>query len=732
MNYQEIIIATVEYICPTGSKRRQVVNIFGKPLAKLAGIPIKGEEEARKEGYWQFMSTAEKTDQETNNGYFNSIRNFLNIKKELFLIDPLSEIVFTKYEQPKVSILLVTYNKAEYTYQCLETIKAYSDVPYEVIIVDNASSDSTLDLLDRLKNVTVLKNDQNIGFLKACNQGLQFSKSKYVLYLNNDTQVTPCWLSKLISVAENEPNCGAVGAKLIFPNGKLQEAGSIIWRDGTALGYGRDSHPFAPEYSYLKEVDFCSGACLLVRKDLLDRLGGFDERYVPAYYEEADLCFALKDLGYKVMFQPDVCIVHYEFGSGSFKDASDLALANRQKFKEKWQKLLEKQLPCTEKNVLYARDKRVCKKILVIDDRVPAPYLGSGYPRTYELLQQLVDLQYVVTYFPLQVPEPIEPYTKFLQQKGIEVFCSNCKMNFIEFLEKRRDYYDVIIVSRPHNATEVLGPIRKISPNSALIYDAEALFALREILYQSLSGNVLSDEKKKELIENEIGLVRLADSVITVSDYEKKTFAENGLGDVFVWGHPVALRPTISQFGEREGILFVGSFLSEHSPNEDAAIYFINEVFPKIKKVLNCQLWIVGTNNLDSIKKLQSESVIVTGRVEDLSAFYEKCRLFVVPHRFAAGIPLKLLEAMSHGLPSVVSPLIAKQLDLKDEQQVLVGNSSDDFAQDVVRLYNNEVLWTTLRKASLDLVRASCDPVVMKSELRNIIESTLISKTPNQ
>ncbi|MBI5586988.1 MAG: glycosyltransferase family 2 protein [Deltaproteobacteria bacterium] len=396
--------------------------------------------------------------------YWESILNLLKIKTELFLADPDSVLEFPKFEAPVVSILLVTYNRAEYTFQCLETVKAHSDVPYEVIIVDNASADQTRALLDRVKNITVLKNDENAGFLKACNQGVKQAKGKHILFLNNDTQVGPRWLTELVSTMETYPDCGAVGAKMIMPDGRLQEAGSIIWRDGSTTCYGRGANPFAPEFSHVREVDYCGGACLLVRKDLFFELGGFDERYAPAYYEESDLCLGIRRRGRKVVFQPDVSVIHYEYGSGSFKKALKIARTNQGKFLEKWRKSLEEYYAPSDENILYARDKRNGPRILMIDDKVPA----AGKNRAFEVMTRLADSGCVVT---LLVPEPsgpLQPGTKHLRQMGVEVLSDEEKIDVFKLMAERKNFYDLIHLSG-RRGNEINGRIKEYFPKASII-----------------------------------------------------------------------------------------------------------------------------------------------------------------------------------------------------------------------------------------------------------------------
>ena len=648
----------------------------------------------------------------------------LNDKLHVFLSETESRLVFPNYKTPVVSIIILTFNKSSYTYQCLISILKYSDVPYEVIIVDNGSTDSTNELLNRIDCSIQIKNPKNLGFIQGCNAGAKKATGKYLLFLNNDTVVTGTWLSRLVRTMETYQNCGAVGCKLVWPNGQLQEAGSIIWRDGSALGYGRGDNPSKPEYSYVREIDFCSGACLLVCRDLFFELNGFDERFIPAYYEDSDLCLGIKNLGFNIVYQPDVTIYHHEFTSSSKELAQKIMQTNQIKFIEKWEEYLPMKKNPSLDNLLDARDIQKGKKILYLDDRIPASDQGSGYPRANKILTYLKELGNTVTFYPLDNTTPWQPYTRDFQQSGIEIFYGE-NLDFLSFARQRSGYYDIIFVSRPHNFEKTYDIIKSCFPDSKLIYDAEALFSTREILLAKIKGKSLSNDMIREIQSKEIELMRKADCIITVSENEKRTISENsGLTNIIVFGYPTEIQKNIPPFNARNDILFVGSFLAPDGPNDDAVIHFINDIWPKVHQNLSCKLFIVGIHPPVSIQKLATSSIIVTGYVDNLQEYYNKCRIFIVPHRFAAGISLKLVEAMSYGIPSVVSELIASQMDISDGQEVLVARNSEEFAEKIIQLYQREELWKEIQTNSNEYIRRTCSPQNLKNDLGKITNNS--------
>ncbi len=644
-------------------------------------------------------------------------------------LSSLAVLEFPIYDLPVISIILLFYNRAEMSLQCLETIVASAGhIPFEVIIVDNSSQDETPALLDQIRNAKIIRNSKNLGFGGGCNQAVDLAVGKYLLFLNNDTQLMPNSLSTMVETIETKNNIGAVGGKLIFPDGKLQEAGSIIWQDGSCLGYGRNENPFNPEFSYVKDVDFCSGAMLLTPKDIFITLGKFDPRYEPAYYEDVDYCLKLWSEGYRVVFQPFAIAIHNEFGSSDNTSAIQLQLINREKFKQKWHDYLNNFDLAKTDRIIYSREHKTdSKRILVIDDRIPDYRLGSGLPRTFQILHNLAEMGYKLTFFPMQFQNSIPGITEALERQGIEVLYneSNQKLNLKEFLMSRQDYYDIAFVSRPHNMKDAISHIRDYAPKAVVIYDAEAIFALRDVKYNELIGLHMNKDKKEQMIRTEVNLAANADVVITVSEKERQLFLKFGVASSQVLGHVVDVKQTPASFEERKDILFVGGILGHPTPNEDAVLYFVKEILPLVRAKLNCELFVVGENKVQALWDLASDHVHITGRVDDLTPYYNKCRLFIVPTRYSAGIPLKLIEASAHGLPAVVTPITAEQLGWQENRDILVGHNPIDFAEKIIKLYLNRDIFYLLRQNVLERIHNEYAPNQFRMHLENTINLAL-------
>ncbi|MEK7991479.1 MAG: glycosyltransferase family 2 protein [Thiotrichaceae bacterium] len=252
-------------------------------------------------------------------------------------------------ENPRVSIVIPVFNKVAYTYNCLLTVvKIDPEISKEVIILNNASSDETEAFLNQLQGggFKVINNNENKGFVGACQQGAAMATGEFILLLNNDTQVRTGYLSKMLALFDNDADVGLVGSKLIYPNGRLQEAGGIIFNDASGCNYGRLQDPSFPHFNQNREVDYCSGASLMIRTILWQHWGGFDNRYAPAYYEDTDLCFTARSKGYKVMYCHDSQVIHHE-GITSGTDVTQgfkaFQVINHKKFYQKWRDVLATQ-----------------------------------------------------------------------------------------------------------------------------------------------------------------------------------------------------------------------------------------------------------------------------------------------------------------------------------------------------------------------------------------------------
>jgi O-antigen biosynthesis protein len=629
-------------------------------------------------------------------------------------------------ENPEISVLLVLFNRAELTLACLRALAENHSERMEIIIVDNNSRDETTLLLDRLRGVRIIRNAENRNFLLAVNQAAKEARGDYVLLLNNDAQVLPGTLHCALKTIRSAPDIGAVGARLILLDGTLQEAGSIIWRDGSCLGYGRGDNPFAPMYMFRRDVDYCSGAFLLTPRRIWEELGGFDESFKPAYYDETDYCTRLWERQLRVVYEPNAVLLHYEFASSrSVSDATDLHREHQRVFAARHQNLLSTHLDSDVNSILPARMKdRGKTRVLLIDDRVPHTWWGSGFPRARVILFTLLKQDCFVTVYPLS--EFNEDWSSVYADMPAEIeFMIGYGPTLLEpFLRNRQCYYDTIVVSRPHNM-KILKPLVEAHPDwfegVNIIYDAEAIFATRDVTFAQMNGTPLTGEQANGFLQAEIELASAADCVLAVSELDSEIFRKHGIETVRTVGHSIAAAPTPRSFSGRNGFLFVGAIHEEVSPNGDSVIWFLEDILPKIQAELGSDIpfTIAGINKSERVKQLATSSVKIVGHVRDLTKIYDAARVFVAPTRYAAGIPHKVHEAAARGLPIVATPLLASQLGWEDGNPFLVGNDSDSFARKCIELHRNSALWEKLRNAGIERIRTECSVEVFEANLKD-------------
>lgn len=642
-------------------------------------------------------------------------------------------LVLPTAERPTVSILLVLFNQAELTFECLRALRHALDTSCEVILVDNASSDRTGALLDRIDGAKILRNAENLHFLRGVNLGADLATGRHLLLLNNDARLTPGSIAAAVERLETEGDLGAVGGLITLLDGALQEAGSIIWRDGSCLGYGRGADPWAAEFQFRRDVDYCSGAFLMMRRDLFERLGRFDEAFAPAYYEETDLCMRIRQAGYRISYDPRIRLSHFEFGSSSSsQSALDLQAAHQQVFVARYAEVLARDHAAPGQAPLAARMRGGYRgRVLIVDDQIPYPHLGSGYPRALDIVRAVSAAGWFVTFYPASYPDADYDEVYALLPADVEIAAERGRPGLAQFMRERAGYYDAALVSRPHNMESfraALGEVPEFIDLSRVVYDAEAIFALRDEARAQLAGqpeSAKAQQARKEAMAAELALAEGAGVILAVNEAEAGVFRAAGAPDVRVLGHALAARPTSSPVGGRRDLLFVGALDEDDSPNVDSLEFFVREVMPRLDGLIGADyvLRVVGRNGAGRVQALAGPRVLLLGRVDDLTSLYAQSRVFIAPTRYAAGIPMKVQEAAARGLPAAVTPLLARQLGWADGEAVAVGESAEAFALACQRLYQDPALWETVRSGALARIAAECEPAAFAARVAAALDA---------
>jgi GT2 family glycosyltransferase len=234
----------------------------------------------------------------------------------------------------RCSIIIPLFNRLDLTQPCIESVMQHTPADqYELIVVDNGSTDGTADYLATLDGVTVVSNRDNAGFARACNQGARAARSDKLLFLNNDTVVHEGWLQMLLDCLEQHPEAGILGCRLLYPDGTVQHAGVAITVDGIVehlfSGFSAD-HPAVTQPRSLQAV---TAACMLVQRTCFESVGGFDEGYSNGF-EDVDFCLKARSRGYDVRYSPDTRIVHYEESSPGRNLHESY---NKLRFRQRWQ-----------------------------------------------------------------------------------------------------------------------------------------------------------------------------------------------------------------------------------------------------------------------------------------------------------------------------------------------------------------------------------------------------------
>lgn len=628
--------------------------------------------------------------------------------------------------RPTVSIIVPVYNQIDQTLNCLLSLASSQDqVDYEVIVMDDASTDKTPEFLKNIKGIRYIRNTTNLGFLVSCNEAARQAKGEYLVFLNNDTRVHRYWLDNLLAIFSLLPKAGLVGSKLIFPNGKLQEAGGIIWADGSAQNFGRDDDPDGYRYNYVREVDYVSGASIILPRLLWERLGGFDQQYQPAYYEDVDLAFKVRQAGYKVVYQPFSQVTHFEGASNGVNlnnGTKRYQVINQQKFFNTWRRAitshgLPTQIP---DDAQFNRFKK--GHILFIDDGTPKPdrYAGAVLSEFYMIA--LCESGYSVTFLPHIDLRYAERYTQALQKKGIECVYKPYISSSEQYIRQNGYRFDFVVISRANVASELIDLVREFAPNAQIIFNTIDLHFIRSDRAAQISLRDEDIEIARKAKETELSIIQKADYTLVVSDVEKQLLAEL-VSDarVKVVPFPADLYEPKKGFEERHDIVFLGGFL--HKPNVDAVLFFAKEIWPLIVKTIpDARFVIAGADATKEIRQLESHNIIVKGFVDDLAHLFATAKISVAPLRFGAGIKGKVLASLGSGVPCVATTIACEGIGLTHRRNVLVADTPDEYANAVINLYTSADLWTTLSNNGQDWIRQNYSRPVVASKLLDVFK----------
>ncbi|NEX19350.1 glycosyltransferase [Thiorhodococcus mannitoliphagus] len=643
----------------------------------------------------------------------------------LRLEEPFAPVALPQVEAPLASVVIPIFNQFAYTHHCLCALaRAGAEIDFEVILVDDCSDDGSAERLAGYPGVRVIRNRENLGFVGSCNRGAELAQGDFIVFLNNDTQVQPGWLDALVATFGEAQDAGIVGSRLIYPDGRQQEAGGILFSEGSAWNYGHLDDPNKPQYSYRRAVDYCSGAALAVRADLFRTLSGFDAAFAPAYYEDTDLAFRVRAAGYQVYYQPLSVVVHFEGVSAGRDEGAESGLKrfqriNGERFRERWAEELATYGTRGE-DLERVKERRVDRRAFIVDNYMVTPDRESGSLRMLNLFRILQCMGYKVTFAAANLEAP-QPYVANLQRIGVEVLYRPYVRSIPRYLSARGGDYDLVMLSRADAAAQVIAAAQRHCSRARIVFDTVDLHFLREQRLAELKGDratrVVAEVRKRQ----ELDLMRQADITLVVSEAERDLLTREASDvTVRVVSNIHQIFGSARPMRERRDLLFIGAFA--HPPNRDAVLFLCHEVMPLIRaRQTGIKLRVIGADPPSEILNCAAEDIAILGYVPEVAPHFADCRLSVAPLRYGAGVKGKINQSLAHGLPVVATPIAVEGMHLVDGESALIADSAQDFATAVLRLYEDEPLWQRLSDGGLRVMEAHFSFAAAERALREAL-----------
>lgn len=630
-----------------------------------------------------------------------------------------ASIVFPKYKEPLVSIIIPVFNQFDYTMNCLEYIKQnIGEIPFEIIIADDCSTDKTKNIKNKVSNITVIRNDENLGYIKNCNNAAKYAKGKYLYFLNNDTEVQKDWLKELLDVIEKHSDIGVVGSKILNKNGTVQECGVYMFKDSFESRI-KGINGTASKYNYLCQCDYVSGYSLLTPRKLFDKIGGFDEIFSPAYCDAPDYCLSALAKGFKTFVQPKSRIVH--FGSISYGRSNNLLMEKNNKIlQEKWAEFFNSRSICD-----HRKDSSGLKRkptILVIDDLLPQFDRHAGGKTIFQFLELFTKMGLNIKFCPLFGDTYEEPYYSILTNMEVEIIK---KENIHLWIEQHVGYLDYVLLSRPQVAEHFMIKAIKARGVKVLYYghDLHHVRMNRECSYNKNAN--ISEVAKMKLLEQ--STISFSDIALYPSDIEKEyvknTLKLNNVEKITPYLYDTSKMIKHFSFEQSKDMIFVGS---SHGPNLDGILWFIEKILPIIiQECPDICLNIVGSQVADEIKRMESQNIKIIGYLSEseLNNLYSKVRLSIAPLRYGAGIKGKIIDSLYHSTPVVTTPIGLEGIN-NSSDLIKSSDTEEDFAQKIIELYTNAGEWNRLLPLYSKFIQENYSFDVAEKTFRQFIDVT--------
>lgn len=644
-------------------------------------------------------------------------------------------LTFPAHEAPDVSIVMPVHNKFEVTYNGLASLLlADNKASFELILVDDGSTDETCAAPGLISGIRYVRHEDAQGFVRSCNHGASLARGRYVVMLNNDVEVTNRWLDELIWPFEQFERVGLVGSKLLYPNGRLQEAGGIVWGSGAAWNYGRNGNPFEPRFNYTRQVDYISGASIMLPRALWNELGGFDEAFVPAYYEDTDLAFRVRRAGYKTLYAPLSRVVHFEGVSSGTSVESGIKKyqkINQPKFRARWAANYRNNgIEASDPDLV--KDRNVALRALLLDSQTPTPDKDAGSYAAVQEMRLLQSLGFKISFASESLVFQGQ-YTEALQRMGVECLYAPYYLSLPQILERRGGEFDLVYITRYSVASNIIDAVRRWAPRAKIILNNADLHFLREMRLAIAKGDREQLRASLDTRSAELAVMNKVDLVLSYNEVEHAVIMSHNLDTTQVAKCPwvVDAPEHVPAFGPRKDVAFLGGF--GHSPNVEAVEYFVGKVMPLLRKRLpGVNFLVYGSNVPESVRELAAADVIIKGYVHDVAQVYDTCRVFVAPLLSGAGIKGKVIGALAHGVPCVLSPVAAEGTEIRSGLEAFVASDPAAWADQIAKLHENEPVWSSMSEAARRFARERFSFEQGKNLMRLAVEGVGIYCDPEE
>lgn len=640
---------------------------------------------------------------------------------------------FASQDEPRLSVILLVRNRLSLTLSALSALRMTYAGSLDVIVVDAGSRDDTTRLQHFARGIRILRMDRSVTRAEALKAALSHAHGAAVLWLGQGVRLAHGSLRAALEALGEQADPtrqrnGLVTGRALRADGRILEAGVLIGRDGSLTRYLENAPMEEPAACFRRPVACATVPALLIDRVLLERLGGFDDRLESEAAQLADLCLRAAEVGQYVLYEPAFLTSQ----DVSDKDASAFDDADRHGLLQSHATAFAQAFPPSPRLAARARCAAgpAVKRILFIEDRIPVRSLGSGFVRSNDIVRTMAALGHQVTVFPIYASvDPLSriyadfpPEVEVLHERGFETLDA--------FLQERSGSWDCVWIGRTHNMGRLLPILMAQAPAlplNAVVLDTEAVTSPRDLLKAELFGEPVT-RTLEEALSLEFEAAWFCRKIVAVNPLDVRTLSDAGYENVVELGHMCPVRPTSASWADRRGMLFLGAIHEMGSPNHDSLIWFVEKVLPLLRDRLpeDVRFTVAGFRGAGvSLSALgRDPRVELLGPVKDPSELYATHRLFIAPTRYAGGIPFKIHEAASYGLPVVASGLLCRQLGWRDGLEIVSGgdNNAERFAERVVELYTDEELWNAVRAGALSLLEQENSAKAYAVRLNGILQ----------